>query len=770
MTPVGTQSISLGTPAVRHRRVPTRQGQGYFIRTFGCQMNEHDSERIAGLLEADGMVPVDRPERADVVVLNTCTIRENADERLRGYLGALRSLKSDRAGMQIAVGGCMAQKDGDTIRARADWVDVVFGTHNTHRVVDLLDHAAEWGPVTEILDETRSVDDLPSMLPAHRRSPHTAWVTITIGCNNSCTFCIVPAVRGREISRRPGDILGEVRQLAEAGVTEVTLLGQNVNSYGRDLEINGRRPLFADLLRQVGSVDGIRRVRYTSPHPKDFRQDVADAMAETPAVCEHLHLPLQSGSDRVLAAMHRGYTGARFLDKLAMAHRTIPDLTVTTDIIVGFPGETEADFAATLDVVGAARFDSAFTFQFSPRPGTPAATMERPDPQAGHPGTVRPAGGAAGRDLPGAQPPAAGPAARGDGRGTVAEGPHGGHHPDPGRVAAPRRHQAPARCLPRGRGDPGGAAPPPREPATLTLLAVVGPTASGKSDVAMRLAEERGADIVSVDSMQVYRGMDIGTAKPDAGDRDRVRHHLLDLVEPEVEFTVADYQAAGVDVLDRLASAGRPAILVGGSGLHFRSLVDPIHPAPTDPELRAELEAASVDDLVDELRRHDPHAGAVLDLANPRRVVRAVEVLRLTGATPTQRAGATPDLVGYRPARPFVAVGLDPGDSLASRVDRRLEAMVDAGLLDEVRRLRHRLGRTARQAVGYRQLLAVVDGAASVEDGVAAARRATVALARRQRTFFRRDPRIRWVPWHDDISVRVDRSRALLDGEPAWTS
>jgi tRNA dimethylallyltransferase len=302
------------------------------------------------------------------------------------------------------------------------------------------------------------------------------------------------------------------------------------------------------------------------------------------------------------------------------------------------------------------------------------------------------------------------------------------------------------------------------------LIGIVGPTASGKTDLALALARALPVEILVADSRQVYRGMDIGTAKPEAGDRDRVRHHLLDLVEPEVEFTVADYQAAGVEVLDRLASAGRPAILVGGSGLHFRSLVDPIHPAPTDPELRAELEAASVDDLVDELRRHDPHAGAVLDLANPRRVVRAVEVLRLTGATPTQRAGATPDLVGYRPARPFVAVGLDPGDSLPSRVDRRLEAMVDGGLLDEVRRLRHRLGRTARQAVGYRQLLAVVDGAASVEDGVAAARRATVALARRQRTFFRRDPRIRWVPWHDDISVRVDKSRALLDGEPAWTS
>jgi len=371
-----TDTIQLGTPAVRRPRTPTRQGQGYFIRTFGCQMNEHDSERIAGLLEADGMVPVDRPERADVVVLNTCTIRENADERLRGYLGALRAIKSDRTGMQIAVGGCMAQKDKDAISARAGWVDVVFGTHNTHRVVDLLDHAAEWGPITEVLDETVSVEDMPSALPAHRRSSHTAWVTITIGCNNSCTFCIVPAVRGREISRRPGDILAEVRQLAESGVSEVTLLGQNVNSYGRDLDLNGRRPLFADLLRRVGAVEGIRRVRYTSPHPKDFKEDVAAAMAETAAVCEHLHLPLQSGSDRILAAMHRGYSATRFLDKLAMAHGMIPDLTVTTDVIVGFPGETEADLAATLEVVRQARFDSAFTFQFSPRLGTPAATMD----------------------------------------------------------------------------------------------------------------------------------------------------------------------------------------------------------------------------------------------------------------------------------------------------------------------------------------------------------------------------------------------------------
>ncbi len=371
-----SETILLGMPAVKAPRPATRQGRTYFIRTFGCQMNEHDSERIGGLLESDGMTAVDRPEDADVVVLNTCTIRENADTKLYGYLGALRAIKNERAGMQIAVGGCMAQKDKESIQERAGWVDVVFGTHNTHRVVDLLDHAAEWGAITEIYGETTNVEETPAYLPAHRESAHSAWVTITIGCNNSCTFCIVPIVRGREISRRPGDILKEVGDLVAGGVTEVTFLGQNVNSYGRDLELNGRKTLFADLLRRAGEVEGLRRIRYTSPHPKDFREDVAAAMAETGAVCEQLHLPLQSGSASILAAMHRGYTGTRFLEKLAMARDIIPDLTVSTDIIVGFPGETDADFEATMEVVREARFDGAYTFQFSPRPGTPAASME----------------------------------------------------------------------------------------------------------------------------------------------------------------------------------------------------------------------------------------------------------------------------------------------------------------------------------------------------------------------------------------------------------
>jgi len=377
-----SDTTTLGMPLVVEPRLPRRNGEAYFIRTFGCQMNEHDSERIAGLLEADGMVRAGDPSDADVVVVNTCTIRENADQRLYGYLGSLKAEKERNANLRIVVGGCTAQKDKEMVRERASWVDVVFGTHNTHRVLDLLDQVDEWGPVTEIWEETSDPEAGSSLMPSRRESEHSAWVTITTGCNNSCTFCIVPIVRGAEISRRPGDVIREVQRLAADGVVEITLLGQNVNSYGRDLDLNGRQPLFADLLRRAGEVEGIGRIRYTSPHPKDFREDVAHAMAETPTVAAQLHLPLQSGSDAVLAAMHRGYTGERFLDKLEMARRLVPDLSVSTDIIVGFPGETDEDFNRTLAVVEAARFDSAFMFQYSPRPGTPAAEMSGHVPAA----------------------------------------------------------------------------------------------------------------------------------------------------------------------------------------------------------------------------------------------------------------------------------------------------------------------------------------------------------------------------------------------------
>ena len=344
----------------------------FHIRTFGCQMNEHDSERIAGLLVADGLVPTDDVTDADVVVLNTCCIRENADNRLYGELGHLKSIAARRPGMQIAVGGCLAQKDRDLVRRRASHVDVVFGTHNLERAPALLRQAASNGPVVEILDEPVAAEGAPP-LQAVRESAHTAWVTIQVGCDNSCAFCIVPQVRGPEVSRPFADLVSEVAALADSGVTEVTLLGQNVNSYGRDL--TRRRPLFAELLRAVGDVPGIRRVRFTSPHPKDLRPETIAAMAEVDAVCEHLHLPLQSGSNRVLAAMRRGYTAERYLERLAAARRAVPDLAVTTDVIVGFPGETEDDFVATLAVAAEAAYDSGYTFIFSPRPGTRAAAM-----------------------------------------------------------------------------------------------------------------------------------------------------------------------------------------------------------------------------------------------------------------------------------------------------------------------------------------------------------------------------------------------------------
>jgi tRNA-2-methylthio-N6-dimethylallyladenosine synthase len=358
----------------------------FFVHTYGCQMNEHDSERIAGLLEADGMVAAAGVDDADVVVLNTCCIRENADNKLYGTLGHLKSLKDRRPGMQIAVAGCLAQKDRDTVTARAPHVDVVLGTHNVHRAAELLHEAEAAGrSIVEILEETVAddLDTFPSALPVRREVPWAGCVTIQIGCDNTCAFCIVPAVRGREISRPFDDIVHEVGLAAQDGVTEVTLLGQNVNSYGRDLTLSARqaggtdrvRPLFDQLLRAVGAVEGIERVRYTSPHPKDLRPETIAAMADTPAVCEHLHLPLQSGSDRVLAAMHRGYTAQRYLERLAAARRAIDDLAVTTDIIVGFPGETDDDFERTLEVVAEAAYDSAYTFIYSPRPGTEAAEL-----------------------------------------------------------------------------------------------------------------------------------------------------------------------------------------------------------------------------------------------------------------------------------------------------------------------------------------------------------------------------------------------------------
>jgi len=342
----------------------------YQIITYGCQMNAHDSERIAGLLDQAGYQPVVGEGVPDVVVFNTCAVRENADNRLYGNLGHLAPLKQQHPGLQIAVGGCMAQKDKAVVLERAPWVDVVFGTHNLAHLPMLLARArAESQAQVEILD---SLVTFPSTLPARRESAYAAWVTISVGCNNTCTFCIVPSVRGQETDRRPDDILAEIRMLVDQGVQEVTLLGQNVNTYGVEF---GDRDAFATLLRSCGQIDGLRRVRFASPHPAYFTDSVIAAMAETGNVTPSLHMPAQSGSDRILKSMRRAYRRDRFLAILEAVRARIPDAAVTTDIIVGFPSETEEDFQATLDLVREARFAAAFTFQYSIRPGTPAGSM-----------------------------------------------------------------------------------------------------------------------------------------------------------------------------------------------------------------------------------------------------------------------------------------------------------------------------------------------------------------------------------------------------------
>jgi tRNA-2-methylthio-N6-dimethylallyladenosine synthase len=340
-------------------------------------MNEHDSERLAGLMVADGYVAAPSDHDADVVIFNTCTIRENADLKLYSALGQLKALKEERPEMQIAVGGCMAQKDRGDILERAGWVDVVFGTHNLASAPSLLRRSRDEGPLVEILDapDPEANRDMAPALYAVRDTAFSAWMTIQTGCDNTCAYCIVPSVRGGEISRPLEDLMQEATMLVAKGVVEITLLGQNVNSYGRD--ITKRGPLFAQLLHELGTIEGLERIRFTSPHPKDLRPETIEAMATTPTVCPQLHLPLQHGSNRVLRAMRRGYNVERYMERLSAAREAVPELAVTTDLIVGFPGETDAEFEESLEIIAHAQFDSAYTFIFSPREGTRAALMTK---------------------------------------------------------------------------------------------------------------------------------------------------------------------------------------------------------------------------------------------------------------------------------------------------------------------------------------------------------------------------------------------------------
>ena len=617
-----------------------------------------------------------------------------------------------------------------------------------------------------------------------RELPYAAWVTIQTGCDNSCSFCIVPSVRGAEVSRPMLRHRGRGRESGRrSGRSEVTLLGQNVNSYGRDL--TRRRPLFADLLRAVGRVEGIGRVRFTSPHPKDLRPETIAAMAETPEVCEQLHLPLQSGSDRVLRAMRRGYTATRYLERLAAARAAVDDLAVTTDIIVGFPGETEDDFEQTLAVCAEAAYDSAFTFVFSPRPGTRAADMESefvaPDvvaerferlktvidrsALARHQARVGPQRRGARRR---GEPPRRGHADRAH--------PPGQARPLPGATpTVPNQEHWPA--SPSSAGHPhhltgrldevvGASAPPPAHPRRerVTAVALVGTTAAGKSGAALELARRRGdCDIVSVDSMCVYRGMDIGTSKPDAAARAAVPHHLLDLVDPDEEFTVSQFQAAARDALAAVAAAGRHALLVGGTGLYHRAVVDDLSIPGRYPDVRPRRWRPSSKRARPRRRistpacaELDPVAAGRMAPTNRRRVVRALEVT-LGAGRPFSDFG--PGLEAY-PAGGLAQVGLAvPPGEVDRRIAARFDAMVEAGLVEEVRALAARprgLSRTARQALGYREILAHVEEGVPLGPCLEAAVRRTRQFARRQATWFRRDPRVRWAD-------TVEEAQSLLE-------
>ncbi len=382
-TPAATRRSGAGRTLAYVDTIDQTPHRSYEVRTYGCQMNVHDSERLSGLLEDAGYTKAAAGQAPDLVVFNTCAVRENADNKLYGNLSHLAPAKEQNPDMQIAVGGCLAQKDRDVVVKKAPWVDVVFGTHNIGSLPALLDRARHnQRAEVEILD---ALEAFPSTLPAKRESAYAGWVSISVGCNNTCTFCIVPALRGKEVDRRPGDILAEVQALVNEGVVEVTLLGQNVNAYGvsfADPDQPRDRGAFAALLRACGEIDGLERVRFTSPHPAEFTDDVIEAMAQTPNVCPQLHMPLQSGSDRVLKAMRRSYRKSRFLGIIDKVRTAMPHAAITTDIIVGFPGETEEDFQDTLDVVRQARFTSAYTFQYSKRPGTPAAEMDEQLPKA----------------------------------------------------------------------------------------------------------------------------------------------------------------------------------------------------------------------------------------------------------------------------------------------------------------------------------------------------------------------------------------------------
>ena len=728
----------------------------FLIRTFGCQMNEHDSERIGGMLRADGMTPTEDVSDARVVVLNTCAIRENADNRLYGNLGHLKPLKAQNPDLRVVVAGCLAQKDQGLIQEKAPWVDVVVGTHALPHLLDLLRRAEDEGPQMDIAEYTEL---FPSALPAARDDAFRAWVAIAVGCDNACTFCIVPFVRGAQRSRAIGDVLAEVQGLARRGVVEVTLLGQNVNTYGRDVTVPGtsRRPLFAELLRQVNEVDGLRRIRFTSPHPHDFTPDVIEAMAESEKVCEHIHFPLQSGSDAVLKAMQRSYRRERYLGWLDRIRDAIPEVAVSTDIIVGFPGETEEDFADTLDVVDRARFDSAYTFQYSPRPGTRAASMPDQRPEGDRAGAVRAARGAAGarsrsrrRARRSARRPRCSSRAPGGAgrRPSRARGPTGSctwrERSSRGRSSrlasrTPRRTTSPARSCRRphwseawSRSSLWSARPRPARPRRRCRWRRRSGRRSSRSTrcwcTAAWTSGRPSRRPSSAPGSRTTCWTWSSRARRSAWRRSRPR--------PARRRTTS--AAAGRGRCWWVARAS-----ISGRWWTSSSSREPSRTSAATCE--GEAAALGAERMHGRLAEMDPAAASKIEPANVRRTVRALEVAAITGRPFSSYAAAWES---YPPDRVRAAgIRLTP--------EQLSEQGRDAGAGDARRRLARR-GREARRSVGSEagspprrpsdtlSSPGISRASSSLEDAVRQTVKRTRHLARRQMAWFRRDPRIRW--------------------------
>ena len=744
------RASKLAEPAAND--TPTRGKGVFYVHTLGCQMNVHDSERIAGVLEADGYVPATEEQYLnhdiDLIVMNTCAVRENAAERMYGTIGLWAELKRERPNLQIAVGGCMAQLDREKIAKKAPWVDAVFGTKNIGFLPQLLDQARIEGHAQVKVQE--ELNYFPSQLPTDRASKVSSWVAISVGCNNTCTFCIVPTTRGKEHDRRPGDILAEIRQCVDEGAKEVTLLGQNVNSFGYGI---GDRFAFSKLLRACGEIDGLERVRFTSPHPAAFTDDVIAAMAETPNVMHQLHFPLQSGSDRILRAMRRSYRSAKFLDILRKIREAMPDAQISTDIIVGFPGETEEDFQETLRVVEEARFASAFTFIYSPRPGTPAAEMEQVPHDVVQDRFERLVAlqeriteenlkTFEGRDVEVMVTGASGKKDAATHRVTGREKTGVLVH-----VGVPEGEpMSPIRIRKRGKPMPSATE---SKPETRKVVSIIGPTASGKTGLGIAIAkalEAKGeqAEIVNADAYQMYKGMDIGTAKASPEEQAEVRHHLIDIIEPDDAMSVARFQEIARAKIAELQARGVRPILVGGSGLYARAAIDDISFPGTDPEVRKRLEerekVEGAGALFDELKTKDPEAAARMDPHNPRRTIRALEVIEVTGRP------YSASLPHYRYVIPTVQIGLDlPREELDRRIDIRTKQMLENGFVEEVERIRPRLGITAGKALGYQQVVDYLDGLCDLNDTFMSIAQKTKRLARKQMGWFGRDPRIHWL-------------------------